>query len=568
MIYCINPECKQRQNPDDLEYCQYCATPLLINEQYKLIEPLRPLDQYNPTDVFEVDDRGVRKVMKVLKSDAPKLVELMEREATVLQLVDIPGIPLVDIDGYFSFTLHENSPKLHCLVIEKISGYNLEEWVSLCGSISQPLALNWLKQLVVILDKLHSFGFFHRDIKPPNIILKPDGQLVLIDFGAVREVTDTYMAKVSLGSSSSTHTSDFFNVTVISTACYTPLEQINGKAVPQSDFFALGRTFVYLLTGIPLLNISNDRQNGNLLWRQKAPQVDESFADLIDELMALFPGKRPHNTQLILQRLKRLPVKSKLNKIANSSSFKVVAIALFLLGVFGCYKWFFLQEAKRYFELGLRNEAVGRRQEAKKQYERSIQINPTKATTHFHLAFNCHKLNDFPCAYRHYQQALRLKPRYWEAHYNLGSLYDEQGKYDQAESHYKFAVGIDKNLALEALNNMARLKNRSRNYAAAVELSQQGLEKAKDPVVQAALYKNLGWALLKQHYYADARTNLEKSLSLDPQRADTYCLLAQVQDIQKDTDSAKLSWEVCLRVSSDLPEVEGWRQQVLERLFK
>ena len=550
-----------------MEYCQGCGTSLLINEQYKLIEPLRPLDRYNPTEVFEVDDRGVRRVMKVLNSDDPKLIELMEREATVLQLVDTPGIPLVDIDGYFSFTPNEDSPELYCLVMEKIPGCNLEDWIELNGKISQSVALRWLEQLVLILDKLHSFGFFHRDIKPTNIILKPDGQLVLVDFGAVREVTETYMAKVSSGFSSSTQAGGFFNVTVVRTACYTALEQINGKAVPQSDFFALGRTFVYLLTGVPLLDIANDQKSGKLLWRQKASQVDKPFADFLDELMALFPGKRPQNTQVILQRLKRLPRQSQLNRVVKAKPFQLLVVVLFALAFYECYELFLFQKAKYYFELGLRNEAVGLREEAKRNYEKSIQNNPGEATTHFHLAFNCHNLNDFSCAYRHYQEALRLRPTYWEAHYDLGSLYDEQGKYDQAEKHYKLAVKIDENLALDAMNNIARLRNRNGDHPGAVDLALQALQKAKDPITQAALYKNLGWAMLKQNHYAKAKTYLEKSLDLDPQRADSYCLLAQVQDIQKDITGAKLSWEACLRISSELPEVEGWRQRLLDRLF-
>ena len=70
-------------------------------------------------------------------------------------------------------------------------------------------------------------------------MLRPNGQLVLIDFGTAREATITYLAKVGAG----------YQITGIVSAGYTPPEQQNFQAVPQSDFFALGRTFVYLLTG-------------------------------------------------------------------------------------------------------------------------------------------------------------------------------------------------------------------------------------------------------------------------------------------------------------------------------
>jgi serine/threonine protein kinase len=71
-------------------------------------------------------------------------------------------------------------------------------------------------------------------------MLTQNGLLVLIDFGTVREITDTYESK---------HAAK--QITTIHTPGYAALEQFNGQASPQSDFFALGRTFVYLLTGIP-----------------------------------------------------------------------------------------------------------------------------------------------------------------------------------------------------------------------------------------------------------------------------------------------------------------------------
>jgi serine/threonine protein kinase len=179
--------------------------------------------------------------------------------------------------------------------MEKIEGLNLEEWLHQQENqpLSQAQALSWLKQLVEILHQVHQQLYFHRDIKPSNIMLTRDGQLVLIDFGSVREVSHTYLVKVS-GEP---------DVTGIISPGYTPIEQANGKAVPQSDFFALGRTFVYLLTGKSPNDFLEDPRNGKLLWQHRAPQVSKAVTDLIDDLMAPFPANRPHNAQMILQRL-------------------------------------------------------------------------------------------------------------------------------------------------------------------------------------------------------------------------------------------------------------------------
>jgi hypothetical protein len=93
VIYCINPNCKNRQNPDNLDCCQACGTPLLIQKRYRLIKPLRKLNPHTHTDIFEVDDGGIRKVMKVLKTNNPELIEAFEQEANTLQWLKDPGIP-------------------------------------------------------------------------------------------------------------------------------------------------------------------------------------------------------------------------------------------------------------------------------------------------------------------------------------------------------------------------------------------------------------------------------------------------------------------------------------------
>lgn len=289
MSYCINPKCPKRRNLDAQEYCQACGTTLLIQQRYRLLQPLRELDASSHTEVFTVDDRGTEKVLKVLKN--LQFLSMFEREAHTLQKLKHPGIPKVDSDGYFC--LANQIPQQYCLVMEKIEGQNLEQWLQQHEPLSQTQALIWLRQLLEVLEKVHQNQLFHRDIKPSNIMLKNDGQLALIDFGTVRQVSNTYLAKIGAGR----------DVTGIISPGYTPLEQINGKAVPQSDFYALGRCFVYLLTGIHPIDFAEDAQTGQIDWRESAPQISPWFADLIDHLIAPFPGKRPLNTEEIVQRL-------------------------------------------------------------------------------------------------------------------------------------------------------------------------------------------------------------------------------------------------------------------------
>jgi len=294
--YCLNPKCPNPSDPANSgkSACIHCGSELLLQGRYRLVTPLGN-GGFGRT--FEVDDNGARRVLKVLLKEHPKAVELFKQEADVLVRLRHPGIPKVDRDGYFTFTPAHGTEFFHCLVMEKIAGANLQDWLKHRGRpISQEQALNWLKQLSEILDQVHRLNYFHRDIKPHNIMCKPNGQLVLIDFGTAREVSATYFAKVGQGG----------NVTGIVSPGYTPPEQTNGKAVPQSDFFALGRTFVYLLTGKPPTAFPENPRTGRLMWRKGAPQVSDPLANVIDYLMAPFPGNRPQSPQMVLQCLEEI----------------------------------------------------------------------------------------------------------------------------------------------------------------------------------------------------------------------------------------------------------------------
>ncbi|NJR25838.1 MAG: protein kinase [Richelia sp. CSU_2_1] len=292
--YCINPQCHHQENPDNLNFCRSCGSKLTIDDRYRVI---RPLGKGGFGQTYEVKDRdGTLKVLKVLTYTAPKGVQLFQQEANVLQRLRHSGLPKVEEDGYFTFKPNDTSNSLHCLVMEKIEGKNLKEWLEERNyePISSEQAVEWLTQLTKILHRVHHQNYFHRDIKPQNIMCRSsDGQLVLIDFGAVREVTETIQKTSG-------------EVTKISSAGYTPPEQRNGKAEPRSDFFALGRTFVYLLTAQDPINLSEDSRSGKLIWRTFATGVSKPVADLIDDLMAHFPNGRPKDTEALLQRLEKL----------------------------------------------------------------------------------------------------------------------------------------------------------------------------------------------------------------------------------------------------------------------
>ncbi|AFY83825.1 serine/threonine-protein kinase [Oscillatoria acuminata] len=543
--------------------------------RYKIV---RSLNAGGFGQTFEIEDGGILKVLKVLKlgdfSDPQtqkKLISLFEREAKVLMQLEHPGIPKVDRDGYLIIPNPDSFDPLYGLVMEKIEGSNLQDWSLAQGQqpLSIDLALNWLKQLVEILQELHQRQYFHRDIKPSNIMLKPSGQLVLIDFGAVREVTDTFLGKIGAGRAG----------TGLISSGYTPPEQYEGKAVPQSDFFALGRTMVHLLTGKSPLELENDPHTGQLIWHKDAPTVSEALGDLIDYLMGPFPGNRPLNAQIILSILSEFSsptstgfstvnsssgigcVNTVVNLKSPKSSFHLPKLAqlppllhirffnlkiefksaalflLILLGIVGSFS--------PYFAMGLNDKGL--------EYYNSSRLSKAKF---------------------YYSLSLILNSKYHKSHYNLGLVYDDFQDFGRARYHYKIAIDQGN---FSAYNNLARIEIIEQNCSLAIPLLEQGKARDNRPSRQYSFHKNLGWAQLCQwrqsaapnpSFLEKAEHHLAEAIAQDDSTASAHCLLAQVWESRGDSGAALPHWTNCRDrpFNHSSPEEKAWNTLAQERL--
>lgn len=506
-------------------------------------------------DIFEVDDGGIIKVLKVLNlanfhnpQIEQKATILFQREAEFLMKQKHPGIPRVETDGYFTWPERSSKP-FPCLVMEQIPGQNLQEWMLAKGNqpISTETAIDWLTQLTQILNLLHQQQYFHRDIKPSNIMLKPDGKLVLVDFGAVREVTETYLRQQK----------ENYTGTAIISAGYTPSEQAEGHAVPQSDFFALGRTFVYLLTGKLPIELPKNSENGELIWRDKAIDLLPHLADIIDRMMASFFGQRPQNCDEILQFLVRGESRSPLESLARSLpeinhsiepnkthpifdrirfnwAGKLALATFLLLGSL----WTFSPQIVFYLnKQGLSNYKNKRLYPAELYYKTALLFQPNEGTVN----------------------------------YNLGVLYEDKQQHENARAAYRIAVNAGAVNAgyNKALNNLARLEILDKQYAKALPLLEKALPLAKDDKIKYTVYKNLGWAQLELGRYEEANNNLEKAIDIASDRSVAYCLEAVLLERQGNKQASISNWEKCYKnLQYEFPEEQRWVLQEFRKNFE
>ena len=585
---CINPDCPDPEHPGDEDECAQCGTELLIELRYR---PLQPLVSSGPTRVFQVEDEVERvpKVMKVLVSPSPDRVAWLRQEFKALTPRSAPGrIPLADIGGYFTLTTPANRT-LHCLVMEWIEGITLKDWLETGERLPDLVAIDWLRQITEILEIVHNRNLIHQDIKPSNLMLRPAGQMALVDFGSVRTLTDSDWLNLEPVLDRPDEPENITaQITVFNSGGYNPTEQLYGRSVPQSDFFALGRTFIHLLLTGTVPSRLPSTADGNLQWRNQAPQVSAPLADFLDRLIQPNWRDRPADAQTILEQLESLPQQVRRDRFRHSWTFKSLAagagIVVAALTMWGLnIQQVNLQQraaqakiaqAQQLLGQGTQLQLQGKYPEAQDQYEQALKLHPdsteVNADIHNNLALLCQNQEKFQCAIENYENALKLRPDRPQIVYNLASLYDDMGDLPKAKRYYNQLLRLNTELKIETKNNLARIEIIQGHYGDAVKLATAALAQNPNPVAQSSLHKNLGWAQFKLGQYDQAVGSLETARALEA-RADVDCLLSQVKQAQGQKEAAKTNGKLCLQqndVTAQLPEVQQWRNQIINQLIK
>ncbi|MEA5468547.1 protein kinase domain-containing protein [Spirulina sp. 06S082] len=260
--------CTHGNNPPKTLFCIHCGEPLVEQQTFvREYQVLQTLGQGGMgTTYLAWDKQGkisgspqllVLKEMNADMAQIAKARELFEREARILQTLDRPGIP-----KYYDFFVEENKKYL---AMELIHGQNLEQRIYEKGTVTPQQAIDWGIQTCEILDYLHNLDppLVHRDIKPANLMVRHlDNQVVLLDFGAVKEIG------TPLG-------------TRIGAEGYSAPEQERGQPCPQSDLYAIAPTLVFLLTGHSPLKYYQHKGNVYRLEVGGIPTITPSLSKAI-----------------------------------------------------------------------------------------------------------------------------------------------------------------------------------------------------------------------------------------------------------------------------------------------
>lgn len=141
---------------------------------------------------------------------------------------------------------------------------------------SETQVIAFLQDLLPILTFVHEQNVIHRDLKPSNLMRRrQDGKIVLIDFGAVKQVS-TQVVNPQTGQT---------RTISIGTQGYTPKEQLGGNPRFSSDIYSAGIIAIQMLTGVHPRNLAEDDQTGEISWRDRAPHVSAELADFLDNMV-------------------------------------------------------------------------------------------------------------------------------------------------------------------------------------------------------------------------------------------------------------------------------------------
>ncbi len=343
-IFCSNGH----ENPVDSSFCRFCgeslaASPEGSNDNAETSSPSIPSSSSASENESQEPLVGLRyRILRqlghggfgrtylaedtqrfgencVLKEFAPqvegtdaihKAESLFEREAGVLHRLNHSQIPKFRELLRAEF---EERDRLF-LVQDYVDGLTYQEVLDerlLQGkTFAEPEIMQFLSELLPVLDYIHRVGVIHRDIAPDNLILREDDQLpVLIDFGGVKQAAVTVVSELRQARRPEP------KVTLVGKPGFAPYEQLQeGKVEPHCDLYALAVTILVLLTGQSPRDLLNSESISH--WEQQV-QVSPTLRTVLRRMLSDRPSDRYPSVRDVLHALGMLRLGSAESSTSN-----------------------------------------------------------------------------------------------------------------------------------------------------------------------------------------------------------------------------------------------------------
>ena len=211
------------------------------------------------------------------------ILSRIEKEVEFLLKVNHPSI----VKLYAAF--RDDATQNYYIVMELVEGLNIEQYVTKHGAIPEQQAVELMLKILDALQCVHNAHIVHRDIKPSNIMIRPDGNVCLLDFGVAKDMDNNNGSTIP-GS-------------IIGTNGYMSPEQADGFSINfRSDIYSLGCVFYYMLTGHHAFNtLASEFETANAILNNEFPRLSKYKSGLSDILQRILDKATNKNMMLRYQ---------------------------------------------------------------------------------------------------------------------------------------------------------------------------------------------------------------------------------------------------------------------------
>ena len=334
----------------------------IVDGKYKI---LNKIGQGGMSVVYLAMNERANKqwAIKEVRKDGTKDYEVVKQgliaETDILKRLNHPHLPsiidVIDCDDTF------------LIVMDYIEGRTLDHWLKKEGAQPQERVVEWAKQICDVLGYLHSRKppIIYRDLKPSNVMLKPDGKIMIIDFGTAREFKEQSIEDTKC----------------LGTQGYAAPEQYggHGQTDARTDIYNLGATMYHLLTGhnpsLPPYEMYPIRQ-----WN---PSLSSGLEAIVTKCTQRNPNDRYQSCAELMYALEHfdeLDIEYRKQQKRKWGAF-LAACSLTAVSLIGCLGFKFAENStiKNSYDGYLRAASNAATQEEKVDYYRdAINLDPSR----------------------------------------------------------------------------------------------------------------------------------------------------------------------------------------------
>lgn len=334
----------------------------IVDGKYKI---LNKIGQGGMSVVYLAMNERANKqwAIKEVRKDGTKDYEVVKQgliaETDILKRLNHPHLPsiidVIDCDDTF------------LIVMDYIEGRTLNHWLKKEGAQPQERVVEWAKQICDVLGYLHSRKppIIYRDLKPSNVMLKPDGKIMIIDFGTAREFKEQSIEDTKC----------------LGTQGYAAPEQYggHGQTDARTDIYNLGATMYHLLTGhnpsLPPYEMYPIRQ-----WN---PSLSSGLEAIVTKCTQRNPNDRYQSCAELMYALEHfdeLDIEYRKQQKRKWGTF-LAACSLTAVSLIGCLGFKFAENStiKNSYDGYLRAASNAATQEEKVDYYRdAINLDPSR----------------------------------------------------------------------------------------------------------------------------------------------------------------------------------------------